>query len=105
MEISTRVASLQGSNRSRPSWRDKIHADLHGTGRQHERDRIGARTMKRLVLCLSALIFWPGTAFATTWNPSDKSTGISLSGGNLTATAAATDTYKTVRATDGKFSG
>jgi hypothetical protein len=41
---------------------------------------------------------------AVTWNPSDKNTNISLSNGNLTATATNTS-WKSVRATDYKSSG
>ncbi len=41
----------------------------------------------------------------TTWNPSDKSANITLSGSNLTATDTATDTRALVRATTSKTSG
>ncbi len=49
--------------------------------------------------------FFPSAAdvVAVTWNPSDKSTDITLSSGNLTATrASGTTAYRGVRATSGK---
>lgn len=39
---------------------------------------------------------------AVTWNPSDKSSSLSLSAGNLTATASASNTWVSARATLGR---
>lgn len=42
---------------------------------------------------------------AVTWNPSDKDSGVALSGGNLIATKSGTNGYSSVRATSGKSLG
>lgn len=42
------------------------------------------------------------SAVTVTWNPSDKGSAISLSGGNLTATKVSVDGFQTVRATLGR---
>ena len=42
---------------------------------------------------------------ATTWNPSDKTASVTLSGGNLTATTASTAAYQGVRSTSSKSTG
>lgn len=44
------------------------------------------------------------SAVTVTWNPSDKGSAISLSGGNLTATKVSVDGFQTVRATLGRDS-
>ena len=62
--------------------------------------------MRRFLLYLLTLLapVFPALA-ATTWSPSDKDAGITLSGSNLIATSSATNAFKTVRATTAKDSG
>lgn len=62
--------------------------------------------MRRLAIAFAAFL-WSLPAFAqtTTWSTTDKSAGITLSGGNLVATTSATNAYKTVRGTNAKYSG
>ena len=49
--------------------------------------------------------FGASAAAYTTWNPSDKSSAITLSAGNLVVTHAAVDSVASVRSTVGKSSG
>ena len=56
----------------------------------------------------ASLIFFliPSMAFAaTTWNPADKSTNITLTNGNLTATGDSSTSWLGVRSTDSKSTG
>jgi hypothetical protein len=78
----------------------------------------------RIVACLVAILLLLGTgadaAFfgrgaslggipspggPTIWSPTDKGAGMTLTAGNLTATGSSTTTWKSVRASTGKFSG
>jgi len=58
-------------------------------------------------MMVGPLLLVPGASVpAVTWNPSDKSANIALSGGNLLAQQSATNTWNgTVRATIGKSTG
>lgn len=47
----------------------------------------------------------PPPSGTVTWNPADKGTSITLSGGNLIATCSAIGTYNSVRATFGRATG
>lgn len=61
--------------------------------------------MKRLILAVLLLVGLAAQASATTWNPSDKSSGITLSNGNLTATSGSgiADVRATTSKSTGKF--
>ncbi len=65
------------------------------------------RFKKALLMIVLSIFLLPHSAFAityATWNPSDKSSNITLSNGNLSATAGAT-TWSNMRSTIGVSSG
>lgn len=62
--------------------------------------------MKKLLLLSALFLLLPNVGYAaTTWNPSDKSTNITLSGGDLIATHAANTDWAGVRGTVAKATG
>jgi len=56
-------------------------------------------------MIVGPLLLVPGSTGPVTWNPADKHADITLSGGNLIATQAATNAWRSARATAGKSGG